>query len=313
MKIKCKYKISKDYVMNKKIQIKRGVLCEPYYGWLLYASAQDGPDPDYAKLYYDACRKYGMEAELVFFDPNKLDVPDGRKQIAAWMKTKKPQYIINRTRDYRIAQMFEAAGIQVFNHSFVAAIGNDKAWAYRYMKQKGIPFLPAVFDVQKDPEWYPAVVKSCRGHGGTQVYLIQNKVQWQEWKQHSFKREEDYVVQQAASDCGKDVRVYIVGGQIAAAVLRTSAHDFRSNYCLGGAVSLYSLSEKERALVKRAAAGLSIGMAGIDFIFHHGEMMFNEIEDVAGARGLYTLTDYNIVEAYVEYIQKEISHGRKVW
>ena len=47
-------------------------------------------------------------------------------------------------------------------------------------------------------------------------------------------------------------------------------------------------------------------MAGIDFIFHQGQMIFNEIEDVAGARSLYSLTDYDIVDDYVSYIQEEL-------
>ena len=92
-------------------------------------------------------------------------------------------------------------------------------------------------------------------------------------------------------------------------MLRTSETDFRSNYCLGGSVELYQLSGRERELVQRAADGLSIGMAGIDFIFDHGRMVFNEIEDMAGARGLYSLTDYDIVDEYIGFIQEERRNG----
>ena len=49
-------------------------------------------------------------------------------------------------------------------------------------------------------------------------------------------------------------------------------------------------------------------MAGIDFVFHKGRMIFNEIEDVAGARSLYSLTDYDIVDDYISYIQEELSY-----
>ena len=67
---------------------------------------------------------------------------------------------------------------------------------------------------------------------------------------------------------------------------------------------MYELSGEERELAERVTEGLSIGMAGIDFVFHKGQMMFNEIEDVAGARALYSLTDYDIVDDYVDYIHK---------
>ncbi len=123
---------------------------------------------------------------------------------------------------------------------------------------------------------------------------------------HRLKKQ--YVIQKAASDLGRDVRVYVVGNRITAAVLRTSGTDFRSNYCLGGSVELYHLTEAERRLTERVMAQFSIGMAGIDFIFHNGSMVFNEIEDMAGARGLYSLTDYDIVDDYIGYIKEECIH-----
>ena len=81
---------------------------------------------------------------------------------------------------------------------------------------------------------------------------------------------------------------------------------FRSNYCLGGTAALYTLTDKERKLAVQAVRGLEIGMAGIDFIFHNGEMVFNEIEDMAGARALYALSYYDIADDYIRYIREKI-------
>ena len=53
---------------------------------------------------------------------------------------------------------------------------------------------------------------------------------------------------------------------------------------------------------------LSIGMAGIDFIFHQGQMVFNELEDMVGARGLYSLTDHDIVDDYVGFVCKVLAN-----
>ena len=176
--------------------------------------------------------------------------------------------------------------------------------------------MPTSYDLQMPPPWYPAVVKSCTGHGGTEVFLIRDEHAWNEWNMRQMRTEQwntglkkQYVIQQAASDTGRDVRVYVVGNRITAAVLRTSKTDFRSNYCLGGSVELYHLTQAERRLAERVMAGFSIGMAGIDFIFHHGEMVFNEIEDMAGARGLYSLTDYDIVDDYIDYIREELKYA----
>lgn len=290
------------------------------YGWILYADGDSSFNPHYIDLYRNACKKRGMSIQLGSYHTAVLDTDtaaaaDKARPMHEILAGKRPEFVINRTRDYRLAEFLEVQGIRVFNHSQIARLGNDKAEAYRYMQQKGIPVMPTLYAAKTPPPWYPAVVKSCDGHGGTEVYLVRDEAGWEEWKQKICACGDSgcgkrYVVQRAASDLGKDVRVYIVGNRIAAAVMRTSETDFRSNYCLGGSVKLYDLSEKECVLVQRTIAGLSIGMAGIDFIFHEGEMVFNEIEDMAGARGLYSLTDYDIVDQYIRYIWEELQHVR---
>ena len=87
-------------------------------------------------------------------------------------------------------------------------------------------------------------------------------------------------------------------------MLRSSQNDFRSNFSLGGSASVYTLSAEEKEMVTRLTEGLDIGHCGIDFIFDNGEPVFNEIEDVVGSRMLYKYTDIDVVEEYVEYINK---------
>lgn len=297
-------------VTIKPNQPRRGI-----HGWILYTAGDSGINPHYIRLYENACEKRGMSICQGLYEPSLLSDEAAVCRLKELLLCDMPAFVVNRTRDWRLAQRLEAMGIRVFNHSRIARLGNDKAQAYRYMAKKGIPVMPTLYGTDMPPRWYPAVVKSCGGHGGTEVYLLRDKAMWEEWKakeqeQKSAGQRTQYVIQQAASDLGRDVRVYMVGDKIAAAVLRTSQTDFRSNYCLGGSVKLYGLSVKERELVRRAAAGLSIGMAGIDFIFHEGSMVFNEIEDMAGARGLYSLTDYDIVDEYIGYIQEELAHGQ---
>lgn len=390
-----------DYRINLKGAEKR----RKCHGWILYAQGDRGLNLHYVDLYCRACEKYGMSVELGICTCSQMQEEESgqkqssRQQEDGWLREEsgqkqssrrqedgqmredqnesasqplreavsieRPAFVVNRTRDYHIAEILEELGVCVFNNSKVTELGNDKAKAYRYMQQKQIPMMPTVYDVgrksesnmlevydagrqpelnmleiydvgkkpesnmlevydigrqpklnnlniydayNKDTESipYPAVIKSCSGHGGSEVYFIQDAKAYREWIEHSCQAGQAYVLQQAASDLGKDVRVYVVGNQISASVLRTSDEDFRSNYCLGGQVRLYELSQEERELVERVISGLSIGMAGIDFIFHDGRMVFNEIEDMAGARGLYSLTDYDLVDDYVCYIRDKI-------
>lgn len=289
----------------------------PFYGWILYAAGDQSLHPQYIQLYRNACEKRGMSVCLGRYQPTLIHEPYAVCQLEHLIASQRPSFVVNRTRDFRLAQLLESMGVPVYNSSQLARAGNDKEVAYRCMEKRAIPIMPTIYGIQTPPPWYPAVVKSCMGHGGTEVFLIRDEHAWNEWSRQQNQKEKmkpctntRYVIQKAASDVGRDVRVYVVGNRITAAVLRTSKTDFRSNYCLGGSVEFYRLTEAERRLTERVMAVFSIGMAGIDFIFHNGSMVFNEIEDMAGARGLYSLTDYDIVDDYIGYIAEELKYVR---
>ena len=200
-------------------------------------------------------------------------------------------FVINRTNDYKIAEYYESRGIRVFNPSSLSKIANDKQKCYEFMKENGIEIMPINY------KGVPAVKKRIDGHGGIDVYMLD--------KAEPF--EDGYVYQKPCDTLGRDVRVWLIGGKIIASILRSSDTDFRSNFCLGGKASEYTLTDDDRALVYKIADLLDYDYIGIDFIFNNGRLVFNEIEDTVGARMVYSLTDIDIISLYCDYIKEELS------
>lgn len=115
----------------------------------------------------------------------------------------------------------------------------------------------------------------------------------------------DVVLQPFTGSKHQDLRVYVIGKEIIAAVLRTAREGFKSNFSLGGDVQLYELSENEKNIITIIVNQFDFGLVGIDFIIgDEGELIFNEIEDVVGARMLYQCADINLVEKYLKFIIK---------
>lgn len=200
-------------------------------------------------------------------------------------------FVINRTNNADIGEYFESQGIRVFNKSAFSLLANDKYRCYRFMEQNGVPILPIDYNDM------PVVIKPRNGKGGEGVALIHSG---------SIKRDDSLVYQKPASDLGKDLRVFVIGGKIIASVLRTSTTDFRSNYCLGGGIEIYHLSESELKLVKKIISLVQGDYYGIDFVFNNGKIVFNELEDSVGARMVYDLTDIDIIRQYCNYINNMI-------
>lgn len=199
-----------------------------------------------------------------------------------------PDFVVNRTNHYEIAEGFEQKGIRVFNPSSLTRLANDKQKCYEFMAENGIEIMPINYT------GVPVVKKARGGKGGTEVFMLH--------KAEPF--ENGFVYQKPASDLGRDLRVWLIGGEIIASVLRQSETDFRSNFCLGGSASVYSLSDEERELVKKISSLVSYDYIGIDFVFNRGKIVFNEIEDTVGARMVYDKTDIDIISKYCKYIKE---------
>lgn len=200
------------------------------------------------------------------------------------------QYVINRSNDYRIAQYYENKGIRVFNPSEFSKLSNNKQLCYDFMERNGIEIMPTRYAIP------PFVKKPVDGHGGQNVIMCTSREEY----------DDKTVCQKPASDLGKDLRVWILGNEIIASILRVSDCDFRSNYCLGGRADIYTLSDEEKNLVNKITGLVNGDYYAVDFVFNEGRIVFNELEDTAGARMIYDKTDIDIIDMYCEYIEKNI-------
>ena len=239
-----------------------------------------------------------IEEDLQLTINNKPTILYESKQIDI------PNFVINRTNNYIVATQFESMGIKVFNNSNVSHFTNNKYLTYLKLSSYGIPVLNTklvIKNINIDVDNFPVVIKPLSGKGGADVYLCKNKY---ELKENSNKISDDnFIVQQVASDIGKDLRVYILGNKIYKAILRVSKNGFKSNYCLGNDAIVYELNTDELKLINRILEFENFDYVGIDFLFHNNKIIFNEIEDSVGARMLYDKTDLNVARDLARYIE----------
>src|SRR5262249_710077 len=86
---------------------------------------------------------------------------------------------------------------------------------------------------------------------------------------------------------GWDTRVFVLGGQVLAAMLRRSNGGWRTNVAQGGTAEEVELSPAVAEFALRAAAGLGAPMAGVDLLLgKDGEWYVLEVNAVPGWRAL---------------------------
>ena len=258
-------------------------------GILVYTSA----DAEYNKWFIDHIieegRKCNLDIRLVLSD--KEEVSDNDIDFA-----------IVRNRDSKLCKRLEDSNIRCFNSSYVVNIGNDKWEMYKDFNSAGIP----VMYTQKTKLPYPFVMKPVNGHGGENVYLIKNADEYESVISNiPDDRQGDLIYQVIATEKGRDIRVYVVGGIILTAMERIAVDtekDFRSNYSLNGNAKEHALTDEELKLAAKVADHIKADFVGIDLIYNNGKPVVNEIEDAVGTRMLYSLTDIDPVREFVAHI-----------
>ena len=285
-------------------------------GILIYDKASADYNQNAISMYLTEAKKIGLDLSLVYYEGLSYGIRGGVLFTSYEGNTLlNLDFAINRSRDSRLAKHLELMGIRVFNNSLVNEIGNHKWDTYQYLSQFEIPMLDTVFILNKNLNSFlsackeEVVVKAVHGHGGNQVCLYNPSKPEEIDSIIKVMAKEDVVIQPFIKGVGQDLRVYVIGGKIIGAVLRTASKDFRSNYSLGGSVKFYHLKEEERKEVQKIMDCISLDYAGIDFLVtEDGSLLFNEIEDVVGARMLYACADIDAIALYVKHIDKELNH-----
>lgn len=284
-------------------------------GWLIYHKEAASYNEKYIQFYIEEGRKLYVDVRLILVEELEFGVKNDTWFLSYQKEGMKlPDFVICRAIYPLLSRQLELMGIPVFNNSFVAEICNDKARTYQYLAKTGVRLVDSSFYKSEqlsrllEDENKACVIKAVDGHGGSQVFLTgdtNNDFSTADWKQEIIVGigSCDFVKQPLIGRSHQDLRVYVIGTEIIAAVLRTAREGFKSNYSLGGEVRLYELSQEEEAIVRRIIREFDFGLVGIDFILgEHGELIFNEIEDVVGSRMLYHCSDINIVRRYLTCI-----------
>ena len=212
-------------------------------------------------------------------------------------------FVIMRTYKEGLSKNLENRNIRVFNCSKVSEICNDKHKTYKFFDSLGLNYLPykliSTKNYQTEQLIFPLIIKSRFGHGGNEVFLVNNIKDI--GKVFAKCGDDTLIAQKAAKTLGKDKRVYVLGGKIFVGVLRTSSMDFRSNFSLGGNAALCEITDEEKNIVGKIVENLKIDFAGIDFIYDGDKPLLNEIEDIVGCRMLYKF-NINAAKTYVNYV-----------
>lgn len=239
------------------------------------------------------------------------------KQILA----KKPDFVLFFDKDIRLAQLLESIGIKVFNGSRAIEICDDKTLTQIVLSKNDIKtpktiICPKTFFGFKQENLsfldevslklsFPLILKESFGSFGNEVYLINNKDEILS-KVLELGNKSILFQEYIKESCGRDIRMYIVGGEFIGAVMRTNTKNFRANASSGGTMSSYIPTEREIEIAKKACLVIGLDFAGVDILFGKEGPLICEVNSNAHMKNFYKVTGIDVVKNIFEHITKNI-------
>ena len=110
---------------------------------------------------------------------------------------------------------------------------------------------------------------------------------------------------------GADVRCFVVGGKVVAAMKRQGAEgEFRSNLHRGGSATVIKLSKEERATAVNAAKVMGLNVCGVDILQSATGPVVMEVNSTPGLEGIEQATGKDVGELIFQFIEENAKPHR---
>ena len=111
---------------------------------------------------------------------------------------------------------------------------------------------------------------------------------------------------------GADIRCFVVGDKVVAAMERTAqAGDFRSNIHLGGTAKQIKITPTERKTAILAAKVMGLNVAGVDIVRSKRGPLVLEVNSSPGLKGIESATKIDVAGLIIEFLEKNYQSNKK--
>ena len=219
-----------------------------------------------------------------------------------------------------VVRQLEMIGVFPLNESQAIARSRDKLRSMQLLARRGIGlpvtgFAHSTKDVDGVIEAVggaPLVVKLLEGTQGIGVVLCETKKAAESVIEAFRGLDVNILVQEFIGEAaGADIRAFVVGDKVIAAMLRKSAPgEFRSNLHRGGTAKSVKLTPEERSIAVRSAKAMGLRVCGVDMLrSNHGPVVM-EVNSSPGLEGIEGATGVDVASTIVRYIEQNASAPR---
>jgi ribosomal protein S6--L-glutamate ligase len=211
-----------------------------------------------------------------------------------------------------VLRQFEMMGVATPNSAEAILRARDKLHSLQLLARDRIGLPTTVFgdnpddttDLLKMLGEPPHVIKLNEGAQGQGVLLAEKRSAAQGMIEAFRGLYANFLVQEFIREAsGADLRCFVVGGKVVAAMQRQASDgDFRANLHRGGTATPVELTPVEIEMAVHAAAVMGLGIAGVDLLRSRRGPLVLEFNSSPGLEGIEAATGVDVAGAIIEHV-----------
>lgn len=220
-----------------------------------------------------------------------------------------------------VVRQFESNNVYSVNESQAIVRSKDKLRSLQLLSRAGIPVPKTIF--ARTPRYKdivqlievvggpPVIIKFVQGTQGMGVILAPDIKSAVSMIESLSNLQVNILIQEYIKEsAGKDIRAFVVGDRVCAAMMRKSTtKDFRANIHKGAIGTPINLSQEEEILAVKSAKILGLNIAGVDMLISNDGLKVVEVNSSPGLKGIESATKKNIAKEIVDFTVKQVLLG----
>lgn len=265
------------------------------------------------KMLLDSAKKRGVELSRIVDGEALLPITEGNAREFDSIL----QRSVSFSRSQALTYFYESRGARVLNSFSAARICGDKMQTSLELARAGVPtpktyvaFTPEMAKQAAAKLGFPLVMKPTTGSWARMVHRINDMdaldAALESREEMGSPSQKIYYLQEHIDKPGRDMRAFVVGNEVVAAIYRhsTEKSGWITNTGRGGTASKCEVTPELRELSLKAVSFLDEGIYGVDLMESANGLLVHEVNHTTEFRNSSPVTGVDIGDRMVEYFIK---------
>jgi [lysine-biosynthesis-protein LysW]--L-2-aminoadipate ligase len=223
------------------------------------------------------------------------------------------QRCVSYFRSLHLTALLEAHDVKVVNGLKESITAGNKLLTTLALIRAGVPtpktmlaFTPEGSLAALEELGYPAVIKPVIGSWGRLLALVNDKEAAEavlEDREYMFPLYQVYYLQEKVNRPPRDIRAFVIGDRVVAAIYRVSADgNWRTNTSRGGKAVNCAVTKEVEEICLKAARAIGEGIFGVDCMETPNGLVVHEVNNTTEFRNSVPATGVDIPSCIVDYL-----------